>query len=412
MNRFQIPEVILGFLVGIAVCATYAVIANDAGPSTWFWNISHELRVMDWLLVILAGLLWWLAYGLWRAHKKKIMTPTLEANFEQRLADAVSSVGRIFHIGGLRVYALTLALLLTGVALFIWGNRFQEWTPWVGTAASGFGAMLCAAAGLMPSEMRGRWLMIIAGGLFAGWVTWYTAFDQSNQIEDWHRRTEAANNRADAANVQAELANGRRELIKNDVARYISGLPVDDIDVVLKQAGALLANRFAEAMKAATDAKRAFRPADFGPSQDIISVILALNKNNGHALYFSGEIARLTGDPDRGQTQFFSYLETERTLVAESRAGGTETAACRTAKGYCRQRTAWINHLLANDIYQAANKRAMTADAAELARDFRRALSYACDAESLLKSGEFEQIRPTKDLIANLGARLGGQQCR
>ena len=326
------------------------------------------------------------------------------------------------HAAALRFYGGTLALVLVGTPLFIWGSRFERWLPWVVTSASGFGAFLCAAGGLMPPETRGRWLMIAAGALFATWATWYTAFDQSGQINSL-RET-----------VEAERAT--RELVQSDMRRYVGSLPPDQIAATLKQAGVVLANRFAAGSRTAIDARRAFRASDFAASQDVISFISALDKagNNGHVLYFSGEIARKTGDPDKGHGSFFVYLETERTLIAESRTASIGIEACRTAGGYCRQRSAWINHLLANDIYQetlrkkkaAEAKAKPAADAAKtapagsslFAGDLRKALGYACDALSLLKvegrENEFRdpgQLEPTKDLVAQIKNELHEETC-
>lgn len=276
------------------------------------------------------------------------------------------------------------------------------------TGAAGFGAIFCAAAGMMPPQVRGRWLMNIAGGIFAALVTWYTAFDQNNQITNWHDRFEAIKIRHD--------------LLQNDLKRYVEALPSDNAAEILKKASEILVNRFAEGAKSAIDAKRAFRPEDFYPAQDVISFMSVLDRSNGHALYYSGEIARKTGELDNGHPQFYRYLETESMQGATARVGGTTIDACRTPRGYCRQRTAWINHLLANDIYKDTLRKRKAAETAASGiavsmhlfdGDFHQALVYACAALKLYE-GEFrdsQQLTPTLDLVAVLKGELGGEGC-
>jgi hypothetical protein len=321
---------------------------------------------------------------------------------------ATNILGRLVDLSPRYFHLIILAVLISGALVFIWASRSKEWLPWVATGAAGFGATFCAAAGMMPPQVRGRWLMNIAGGIFAALVTWYTAFDQNNQITNWHDRFEAIKIRHD--------------LLQNDLKHYVEALPSDNAAEILKKASVILVNRFAEGAKSAIDAKRAFRPEDFYSAQDVISFMSVLDRSNGHALYYAGEIARKTGDPDNGHQQFFRYLETESTLGAAARIGGTTIDACRTPSGYCRQRTAWIDHLLANDIYKDTLRKKKAAEsvvngapfsAHQFDGNFRKAMGYACAALKLFE-GEFrdsQQLTPTLDLVAALKAELSGEDC-
>jgi hypothetical protein len=320
---------------------------------------------------------------------------------------AANILGRLVDLSPRYFYLIILAVLISGALVFIWASRSKEWLPWVATGAAGFGATFCAAAGMMPPEVRGRWLMNVAGGIFAALVTWYTAFDQNNQITNWHDRFEAIKIRHD--------------LLQNDLKHYVEALPSDSTAEILKKASEILVNRFAEGAKSAIDAKRAFRPEDFYSAQDVISFMSGLDRSNGHALYYSGEIARKTGDPDNGHQQFFRYLETESTLGTTARVGGTTIDACRTPRGYCRQRTAWIDHLLANDIYKDTLRKKKAAESEVKAENsahqfdgnFHKALVYACAALKLYE-GEFrdsQQLTPTLDLVTALKVELSGEDC-
>ena len=70
-----------------------------------------------------------------------------------------------------RVYAIVFLLLVCGLLILLFGARAHEWQPWICTIAASIATVLCAGAGLMQPKAPGRWLLVIAGGLFTGWVT-------------------------------------------------------------------------------------------------------------------------------------------------------------------------------------------------------------------------------------------------
>ena len=147
--------------------------------------------------------------------------------------------------------------------------------------------------------------------------------------------------------------------MERDLKEYVAALLSADVPLILTQAGKVLSGRFGDELQLGIAKRRTvppyFRQDDFESSQDVIHLIQDLHANNGDVLYYSGEIARKTGDPDKGHGPFFRYLEKEKKLLPTSRQGGIEAEACRTPDGFCRQRTAWIDHLLANDIFDAAH---------------------------------------------------------
>ena len=97
---------------------------------------------------------------------------------------------------------------------------------------------------------------------------------------------------------------------------------------------------------------------------ELAKVLLEQDPENGHALYFHGEFWRLkaANDPaqstlsrDRMREYFLRYLATERRLPPTERDG--ESNACyERERGYCKERTAWINHLMAVDYRQWAEE--------------------------------------------------------
>ena len=116
-------------------------------------------------------------------------------------------------------------------------------------------------------------------------------------------------------------------------------------------------------VRTADELRRAFRTATenrkpplsreaFRQVLRLISTMQQLDTNNGHAHYYSGEVNRWMGMHRESHEGFFRYLD-----FASTRPKGTETSVEECygrADGYCRQRTGWIHHLIANDLYSEA----------------------------------------------------------
>ena len=151
-----------------------------------------------------------------------------------------------------------------------------------------------------------------------------------------------------------------------------------------------------------------FRLQDFDCVYGLAGVLLKNNQDNGHGLYFSGEVWRVKAkqDPPRAdfyrgrmRKHFFRYLAIEPSLSLSERDG--DAAACyRRDKGYCAERTAWINHLMAIDYYQQGR------DATDIdikIKRFQRSLEFVKEA---LEFGEFDQILPSKVLKGKVQKEL------
>ena len=91
---------------------------------------------------------------------------------------------------------------------------------------------------------------------------------------------------------------------------------------------------------------------DFKNVYPIIDFILAIDSNNGHAIYFKGEIYRLLNDYDRFLEYFQLYLDIEDSIGSQLPKVTNARLCYETAHGYCEQRTAWISQLLANYYYK------------------------------------------------------------
>ena len=163
-----------------------------------------------------------------------------------------------------------------------------------------------------------------------------------------------------------------------------------------------------------------FRLQDFDCVSGLAAVFLEVDQDNGHGLYFSGEAWRVKAkqdpphadiNPERMREHFFRYIATESGLALSERDGDAVACYLRE-KGYCAERTAWINHLMAIDFYQqeqdATNKKI------KLER-LRRASEFVeKDLQFKQKDSQrngFEQIYPSealKGMIQEELQRLGG----
>ena len=191
----------------------------------------------------------------------------------------------------------------------------------------------------------------------------------------------------------------------------------------------------AELLKVATELRghytRARAALDAGGSPDLkdvdddIRTLLKLDPKNGHALYYTGELARLK-DPlrftsksclkvpftesasilDPYHNDFYRYLDTAASLAAIETGGDVSAEACyQRAKGYCPQRTAWIHHLLANDLYEVATASNVAGDRRDR---LTRTLRHAKAARALYPPTGFEQCKPTQSLESDVSESLAG----
>jgi hypothetical protein len=117
--------------------------------------------------------------------------------------------------------------------------------------------------------------------------------------------------------------------------------------------------------------QQTFTQEHFASSISLIRFLLAIDENNGHGLYYDGTLRRWLYKDDRTSDDFLRsnerylrYLQIEDSLQAQERDGDRETCYAR-ARGYCAERTAWILHVLADDLYRVALK--------EMREDQRRA---------------------------------------
>jgi amino acid transporter len=109
--------------------------------------------------------------------------------------------------------------------------------------------------------------------------------------------------------------------------------------------------------------RRPVPAADFNRVESLIEVLQQIDKRNGHVLYYKGEVARAEGMTGEEQSYFYEYLEVQKTIPENEKGGDTSWEICYTRpRGFCKQRSGWIHHLLANDFYSDATNATNLAD--------------------------------------------------
>jgi hypothetical protein len=149
------------------------------------------------------------------------------------------------------------------------------------------------------------------------------------------------------------------------------------------------------------DGKRPpLKPEEFSRVDLFIKLLKEMDSSNGHAYYFTGEAYRWMGQIEPAQSTFYKYLETLSTLSEDERGGSTDQSVCfQRPSGYCRQRTAWIHHELANDFYKTAES---TNDPIERLDRLRTTLTQAEAAITDFPPKGFEQPIATAALISKV----------
>lgn len=91
---------------------------------------------------------------------------------------------------------------------------------------------------------------------------------------------------------------------------------------------------------------------DFSNVVPVIDFMLAVDPENGHAIYFKGEVYRLLNDYARFLEYFQRYLEIEDSIGSQLHRVMDPQKCYETPHGFCEQRTAWVSQLLANYHYK------------------------------------------------------------
>jgi hypothetical protein len=180
-------------------------------------------------------------------------------------------------------------------------------------------------------------------------------------------------------------------------------VPLQNGAVLQQRVNTLLVDTSRDLRKEFRDAANA-HPAsataeDFARVTFLIGFMQRIDGNNGHAAYYAGEVRRHLGKAYESHQFFYRYLEEQESRHPRYRDGGTGAEVCyERPRGFCAQRSGWIHHELANDLYKKA---ATIEDRVE-----RRVLIESAAEHVELSLGDFPsgfvQDIPTKVLQARI----------
>jgi hypothetical protein len=249
---------------------------------------------------------------------------------------------------------LILVIVISVGFLTLGWYAFPSFRPYMIAISTALGAMFSAIPGLISDneKMKVKWFYAVLGSLIVGGVTWYTTFDLSNQLDV---------KRDEAASLQS-----RYHMLNDDLRRYARASG----DQMILEAAKMLNAEWRDNILAKPPNQR-----DYTHNDELIRFISDVDPTNGHALYFRGETKRKKKTPGASQEDFTRYLEIEASLPEEEKGGSTQQSVCTARpKGYCKQRTAWIEHLLASD-FQKKGRQETEREKKRVA--FQTALNYA-----------------------------------
>jgi hypothetical protein len=255
----------------------------------------------------------------------------------------------------------TSGILITIIAIFatcalLWhaiGLR-----PYVAAFGAGLATFLSPMPGLLSPEARGKWLVAIIVSPLVGLGTWYA----THELEE-----ERSNLKSQETSLEMRLAQNNSAFVS-----IIAGLPPETRDKVFLGA----AKRFYDL----------FDRKQYSSVLDLANMILAVEGDNGHGLYFAGEAYRVTRDRADMRGAFQHYLAGAN-HDPDAKDGDAATCSLRP-HGYCGERTAWVGHLMANDYFYEAQSQQGTMKVDSL----QTALSYERGSLSV-RSAEFFHIQ-------------------
>jgi hypothetical protein len=296
--------------------------------------------------------------------------------------------------------ALAFAGLMIIVFIFSWAWHFEHLRVYAATIAAVVGAVVLAGAPFFPG--RYLWVLFLCGAIFTGWVNWFTLGDMTKKNEELEKKREQLVKKDQELVREKSKRDYRIQMLQEYLLQVITQLPEAEKAEVLTRGGAVANQRFDEALSQRV-------PFSDEAVRDVTNLLLRLDRNNGHALYFSGEIDWHRRQADHGQKQFYAYLGEVDRLSPQLRGGDKTLAACRSPKGYCLERTAWIHHLLANDLYDRAVEEEHGGGNAH--GIWISVFTHTCSAKKLHNDVGFNQLIATATIEQEIRKRLPTQTC-
>jgi hypothetical protein len=218
-----------------------------------------------------------------------------------------------------RIFIVVLgALAVFAACAVMW--HYVSLRPFAAAIAAGGAVFLAPLPALITPETRGKWYIAVGLAALAGLGTWYA----TDTIE--RERDELS---SVSLTERAVLVAATKELPASERRDF-----VDQIGWQLKSLD---------------------RQRKFVAMRELAEELADIIPDSGHAYYYQGEAFRALGNRTDVLGAFQNYLAAADHHGTEA-IQGDYLQCYHGHDGYCGERTAWINHLLANDSYRLAER--------------------------------------------------------
>lgn len=302
------------------------------------------------------------------------MPDDLPSQGDPALPDAAGHDGKLRLVDSISAYLApsTIIIFAAVAAIFIlcllmWNIAWLR--PYVVAGGAGLAAFLGPIPGIVTPESRSKWLIsiLVAAAITAG--TWLATQDLEDKLGV--ARQELVDQR-----LAASTARERDVAHDGLVTRILIGTP----EALRAPLYISAANQLWSVYNDKRKANVALDDADFHAIRETALMLLELDRNNGHGLYYAAESSAKLGDFPEMVRMLQHFLAAAPNFPAEANSG--EAAECyKRASGFCAERVGWVSHML-SDYYLMEALRAPDAERGEI---LTRSLDYQMKAVTIEK---------------------------
>jgi len=271
------------------------------------------------------------------------MSEKTGAKVSLRAASALREAARrIKKLPLMTITASLIVLLVFFICGWLW--HFSELRPYLATAGAAVAAFAGPLPALLTPELRGKWLFAVGISALITVGVWFATKDLQDQLQ----RTAAE---------RAQLSE-RLDDLSGSIGSLVRQQPDEQRSSLLLAAG--------------QHERNLYRERRFWLILDSARTILEIDPDNGHGLYYAGEAYRHFHEWNDMRDMFQKFIAAAD-ANPDSQTGVAKDCYARP-NGFCMERLAYINHLMALDSLAAADAAtgAMRIDALHAAFRFER----------------------------------------
>ena len=240
-----------------------------------------------------------------------------------------------------------VAVLVVAVVLgaCVWAWRFESWRPFLATAGAATAAFAGPLPGLLSPEIRGKWLFAVAIATLITAGVWFATKDLEESLK--HAAVRSAE--LEGAVSQREGVIKQRE---SDIAAASIRLAGER-----KMFGALMRQqepktRDAFLMSSGRQLRALYGNREYLEAEGLAATIIEIDPANGHGLYYGAEVYRHNKDLPNMRDLFQKFLAASEAFPTA--LTGSANDCYDRPHGYCLERIAYVNHLMALEYLRAA----------------------------------------------------------